>query len=106
MQDAAQFRALWISRKRMIVGITNVEKWKVSGDCRNVPRVGTTNETVEIETGRECLTREIWKNSHSNRWQLIREELVKQASGSSVSPNTTRVQILIGSQCIMKPYLT
>ncbi|GIY68322.1 protein-tyrosine sulfotransferase [Caerostris extrusa] len=67
MQDAA-VRSSLISRK----------KWKVSGDCRNVPRVGRPTKLGN----RRVLTREIRKN-RTQPMALIREEF-QQASGSIV----------------------
>ncbi|GIY24822.1 hypothetical protein CEXT_674851 [Caerostris extrusa] len=98
MQDAAQFWRSLISRKR----------WKVSGDCRNVPE-SADQRNWEIETD-ECLgdsgrtAPNRWKRNweietdecspeiRKNRTQpmaLIREEF-QQASGSIVSMNTIR----------------
>ncbi|GIY15377.1 transposable element Tc1 transposase [Caerostris extrusa] len=49
-----------------------IKKWKVSGDCRNVPRVG---RPTKLEDGdRRVLTREIRKNS-TQPMALIREGL-------------------------------
>ncbi|KFM62165.1 Transposable element Tc1 transposase, partial [Stegodyphus mimosarum] len=63
-----------------------IKKWKVSGDCRNVPRAG--RPTKLGDSGRRVLSREIWKN-RTQPMALIREEF-QQASGSIVSMNTIR----------------
>ncbi|GIY83098.1 transposable element Tc1 transposase [Caerostris darwini] len=63
-----------------------IKKWKVSGDCRNVPRVGRPTKLGDRD--RRVLTREIRKN-RTQPMALIREEF-QQASGSIVSMNTIR----------------
>ncbi|GIY32387.1 transposable element Tc1 transposase [Caerostris extrusa] len=63
-----------------------IKKWKVSGDCRNVPRVGRPTKLGEKETD-EC-SPEIRKN-RTQPMALIHEEF-QQASGSIVSMNTIR----------------
>ncbi|GIY78167.1 transposable element Tc1 transposase [Caerostris extrusa] len=63
-----------------------IKKWKVSGDCRNVPRARQTNETREIETDECSSLREIRKNS-TQPMAHLREEF-QQASGGIVSINT------------------
>ncbi|GIX86426.1 protein-tyrosine sulfotransferase [Caerostris extrusa] len=55
-----------------------IKKWKVSGDCRNVPRVGRPTKLGDRD--RRVLTREIRKN-RTQLMVLIREEF-QQASGS------------------------
>jgi len=61
-----------------------IKKWKVSGDCRNVPRVGRPTKLGARD--RRVLSREIRKN-RTQPMALIREEFQK-ASGSIVSMNT------------------
>ncbi|GIY00567.1 transposable element Tcb1 transposase [Caerostris darwini] len=63
-----------------------IKKWKVSGDCRNVPRVGRPTKLGDRD--RRVLTREIRKN-RTQPMALIREKF-QQASGSIVSMNTIR----------------
>ncbi|GIX76297.1 hypothetical protein CEXT_526731 [Caerostris extrusa] len=75
MQDAAQFGAL-ISRK----------KWKVSGDCRNVPRVGRPMKLGDRD--RRMLIREILKNP-TQPMALIREEF-QQRNGPPSVPSGIR----------------
>ncbi|GIZ03034.1 transposable element Tc1 transposase [Caerostris extrusa] len=53
-----------------------IKKWKVSGDCRNVPRVGSPTKLEDRD--RRVLTREIRKN-RTQPMALIREEF-QQAS--------------------------
>ncbi|GIY64437.1 hypothetical protein CEXT_321831 [Caerostris extrusa] len=48
-----------------------IKKWKVSGDCRNVPRVGRSTKLGDRD--RRVLTREIQKN-RTQPMALIREE--------------------------------
>ncbi|GIY24569.1 transposable element Tc1 transposase [Caerostris darwini] len=54
-----------------------IKKWKVSGDCRNVPRVGRPTKLGDRD--RRVLTREIRKN-RTQPMALIREEF-QQVSG-------------------------
>ncbi|GIY15091.1 transposable element Tc1 transposase [Caerostris darwini] len=61
-----------------------IKKWKVSGDCRNVPLVGRPTKLGDRD--RRVLTKEIRKNRTQPK-ALIREEF-QQASGSIVSMNT------------------
>ncbi|GIY95305.1 transposable element Tc1 transposase [Caerostris extrusa] len=48
-----------------------IKKWKVSGDCRNVPRVGIPTKPGDRD--RRVLTREIRKN-RTQPMALISEE--------------------------------
>ncbi|GIX82171.1 transposable element Tc1 transposase [Caerostris extrusa] len=96
MQDAAQF------------GASDFEKEvEVSGDCRNVPRVGRPTKLGDRD--RRVLTREIRKN-RTQPMALIREEF-QQASGSIVSMNTIRqgsifCMVFHGRAATHKPLIT
>ncbi|GIY31257.1 transposable element Tc1 transposase [Caerostris darwini] len=83
-----------------------IKKWKVSGDCRNVPRVGRPTKLGDRD--RRVLTREIRKN-RTQQMALIREEF-QQASGSIVSMNTIRKEAHLhgfhGRTAAHKPLIT
>ncbi|GIY14008.1 transposable element Tc1 transposase [Caerostris extrusa] len=83
-----------------------IKKWKVSGDCRNVPRVGRPTKLGDRD--RRVLTREIRKN-RNQPMALIREEF-QQASGSIVSMNTIRKEAHLhgfhGRAAAHKPLIT
>ncbi|GIY63825.1 c-Maf-inducing protein [Caerostris extrusa] len=83
-----------------------IKKWKVSGDCRNVPRVGRPTKLGDRD--RRVLTREIRKN-RTQPMALIREEF-QQASGSIVSMNTIRKEAHLhgfhGRAAAHKPLIT
>ncbi|GIY27970.1 transposable element Tc1 transposase [Caerostris extrusa] len=83
-----------------------IKKWKVSGDCRNVPRVGRPTKLEDRD--RRVLTREIRKN-RTQPMALIREEF-QQASGSIVSMNTIRKEAHLhgfyGRAAAHKPLIT
>src|SRR5215510_11052761 len=83
-----------------------IRKWKVSGDCRNVPRPGRPTKVGVRD--RRVLSREIRKY----RTQLvadIREEF-QQASGTVVSMNTIRKEADLlgyhGCAAAHKPLIT
>ncbi|GIZ03878.1 transposable element Tc1 transposase [Caerostris extrusa] len=83
-----------------------IKKWKVSGDCRNVPRVG--RPTKLGDRGRRVFTREIRKN-RTLPMPLIHEEF-QQVSGSIVSMNTIRKEAHLhgfhGRAAAHKPLIT
>ncbi|GIY06052.1 protein-tyrosine sulfotransferase [Caerostris extrusa] len=83
-----------------------IKKWKVSGDCRNVPRVGRPTKLGDRD--RRGLTREIRKN-RTQPMALIREEF-QQANGSIVSMNTIRKEAHLhgfhGRAAAHKPLIT
>ncbi|GIX69291.1 transposable element Tc1 transposase [Caerostris extrusa] len=83
-----------------------IKKWKVSRDCRNVPRVGRPTKLGDRD--RRVLTREIRKN-RTQPMALIREEF-QQASGSIVSMNTIRKEAHLhgfhGRAAAHKPLIT
>ncbi|GIY56266.1 transposable element Tc1 transposase [Caerostris extrusa] len=83
-----------------------IKKWKVSGDCRNVPRVGRPTKLGDRD--RRVFTREIRKN-RTQPMALIREEF-QQASGSIVSMNTIRKEAHLhgfhGRAAAHKPLIT
>ncbi|GIZ00389.1 transposable element Tc1 transposase [Caerostris extrusa] len=83
-----------------------IKKWKVSSDCRNVPRVGRPTKLGGRD--RRVLTREIRKN-RTQPMALIREEF-QQASGSIVSMNTIRKEAHLhgfhGRAAAHKPLIT
>ncbi|KFM59511.1 hypothetical protein X975_23094, partial [Stegodyphus mimosarum] len=63
-----------------------IKKWKVSGDCRNVPRVGRPTKLGDRDP--RVLSREIRKN-RTQQMAFICEEF-QQASGSIASIKTIR----------------
>ncbi|GIY47762.1 transposable element Tc1 transposase [Caerostris extrusa] len=83
-----------------------IKKWKVSGDCRNVPRVGRPTKLGDRD--RRVLTREIRKN-RTQPMTLIREEF-QQASGRIVSINIIRKEVHLhgfhGLAAAHKPLIT
>ncbi|GIX74031.1 transposable element Tc1 transposase [Caerostris darwini] len=83
-----------------------IKKWKVSGDCQNVPRVGGPTKLGDRDL--RVLTREIRKN-RTQPMALIREEF-QQASGSIVSMNTIRKEAHLhgfhGRAAAHKPLIT
>ncbi|GIY99191.1 transposable element Tc1 transposase [Caerostris extrusa] len=83
-----------------------IKKWKVSGDCRHMPRVG--RPTKLEDRPRRMITREIRKN-RIQPMALIREEF-QQASGSIVSVNTIRTEAHLhgfhGRAAAHKPLIT
>ncbi|KFM60000.1 Transposable element Tc1 transposase, partial [Stegodyphus mimosarum] len=83
-----------------------IKKWKVNGDCRNVPRVGRPKKLGDRD--RRVLSREIRKNC-TQPMALIREEF-QQASGSIVSMNTIRKEAHLlgfhGRATVHKPLIT
>ena len=83
-----------------------IKKWKVSGDCRNVPRVGRPTKLGDRD--RRVLSREIRKN-RAQPMALIRDEF-QQASGSIVSMNTIRKEAHLlgfhGRAAAHKPLIT
>ncbi|GIY99341.1 transposable element Tc1 transposase [Caerostris extrusa] len=105
MQEAAQDISSNLKYPKSTVGYV-IKKWKVSGDCRNVPRVGRPTKLGNRD--RRVLTREIRKNRTQPR-ALIREEF-QQASGSIVSMNTIRKEAHLhgfhGRAAAHKPLIT
>ncbi|KAG8192931.1 hypothetical protein JTE90_025638 [Oedothorax gibbosus] len=83
-----------------------IKKWKVTGDRRNVPRVGRPTKLGDRD--RRVLSIEIWKN-RTQPMALIREEH-QQASGSIVSMNTIRKEAHLlgfhGHAAAHKPLIT
>ena len=83
-----------------------IKKWKVSGDCRNVPRVGRPMKLGDRD--QRVLAREIRKN-HIQPMALIREEF-QQASGSIVSMNSIHKEAHLlgfyGRAAAHKPLIT
>ncbi|GIY00659.1 transposable element Tc1 transposase [Caerostris extrusa] len=83
-----------------------IKKWKVSCDCRNVPRVGRPTKLGDRD--RRVLTRQIRKN-RTQPMALIREEF-QQASGRIVSMNTIRKEAHLhgfhGRSAAHKPLIT
>ncbi|GIY23560.1 transposable element Tc1 transposase [Caerostris extrusa] len=79
---------------------------KVSGYCRNVPRVGRPTKLGDRD--RRVLTREIRKN-RTQPMALIRDEF-QQASGSIVSMNTIRKEAHLhgfhGRAAAHNPFIT
>lgn len=83
-----------------------IQKWKVSGDCRNVPRVGRPTKLGDRD--RRVLSREIRKNRTQPMAHILQE--FQQASGSVVSMNTIRKEAHLlgfhGRAAAHKPLIT
>lgn len=83
-----------------------IKKWKVSGDCRNVPRVGRPTKLGDRD--RRVLSREIRKNRTHPMGHILQE--FQQASGSVVSINTIRKEAHLlgfhGRAAAHKPLIT
>jgi len=72
-----------------------IKKWKVSGDCRNVPRISRPTKLGDWDW--RVLSRETRKN-HTQPVALIREE-IQQESGSIVSLNTIHKEAWFSWSC-------